>query len=57
MSPPLHWRDDEAFVEWMISMQYAYRDGEKIKHYFDRDGIVAGTILYMWEAWRAGKKV
>ena len=52
----MKWRDDTEFLEWMISMQYAERNGKKICHYFGSDGKADGIILYMYEAWCAGKE-
>jgi hypothetical protein len=43
------WQDDKAFVAWLVSQQYAYPEGDKLKHHFGGDGI----ILYMFEAWCA----
>jgi len=51
------WQDDKRFIAWLIKMQYAYRDGKKIKHYgggaFGSDGKAIGMVLYMYEAWCA----
>jgi hypothetical protein len=49
------WQDSKGFVRWLIKMQYAYREGTKIRHHFGSDGKSDGIILYMWEAWRAGR--
>lgn len=46
------WQTDKRFVAWLIKKQYARLEGGKIFHYFTGDGI----ILYMYEAWCAGKE-
>ena len=47
--PARRWQDDKAFVDWLVSQEYAYLEADKVKHHFTG----AGVVLYMHEAWTA----
>jgi len=47
---PKRWRQDRAFVSWMLSVEYATRDPKL------RALVSEGQAVYLWEAWRAGRE-
>jgi len=44
------WQEDTAFVDWLVQMNYARTKEGKIKPITS-----LGLVLYMYEAWSAGK--
>jgi hypothetical protein len=50
---PKRWQEDEVFVRWLVSKQYA-QFGEKRKGVEVQAYLTLGTMLYLYEAWAAG---
>ena len=46
------WQEDEDFCGWLVSQQYAEPRGSTLFPFLS-----LGCILYMHEAWCAGRKV
>ena len=46
------WQNDEAFTRWLVSSRYARQEGGKVVPY-----LTGGVVIYMWEAWTAGRQV
>ncbi len=46
------WRDDQDFCEWMIATRYGRKTEGAVT-----PSLSDGAVLYMWEAFQAGKSL
>ena len=46
----MKWQSDPAFVQWLLTAQYAEMRNGKVYPY-----LTGGCVLYCYEAWTAGK--
>jgi len=45
------WQEDKAFGQWLLAKKYARDEGG-----LPVPCISLGLVLYMWEAWTAGRQ-
>ncbi len=51
------WQDDRQFVAWLLASDYLPKRADGGHDTKAAAYLSAGTLLYMWEAWRAGARV